>query len=213
MTVVWRFWTGGEAPPYSAMIGAVIDGLSPDALRVDLTAADLTTGQASVLPWVDPNTNTHQARAHTANVLRWALLLEHGGVWLDHDVIPLVDVAAIPRPWCAVLGGEFVSCAIGLDQGDPLAGAMLAAGVKAGSLEPGTQAAMASGDGLLNGWAPPNRAADVRRLARHHLNPVPLPFDADGHPVEYLQWVEGRPPGWALIHLWHHREVAGKGNV
>lgn len=213
MTSVWRYWTpAGEAPPYSGWIGSVIDSLSPGA-RCDLTAADLPPAIGSVLQWVSPRAPVQQSWAHAANLVRWALLAEYGGVWLDHDVIPLVDLTALPLPWCASVGQEFVSCAIGLAAGDPLAAAMLAAGLEWGALQDGDQAAVASGDGLLNGWAGPHRSARIKRLARHHLAPIPLPFDAEGACVDGIYREDNtmaRPP--ALVHLWHHREVAGKGN-
>jgi Glycosyltransferase sugar-binding region containing DXD motif len=44
---------------------------------------------------------------HVANIARWHLLHEHGGVWADTDVKPLRrpnGYLSRPSPWCAGLG-------------------------------------------------------------------------------------------------------------
>lgn len=205
---IFRYWTGTPAPAFATIIAAAIDGYSPGA-RHDLTEWDvedtLAEGLAQAVTAVaaDPQ----QQRTHRANLLRWWLLYHHGGVWLDHDVVPLCDLTRLPRPWCAGLGLEFVSCAIGMDRGDPLAHAMLRVGLSAETSD--RPAAEVSGDAILNGWVRPNRPGErpIHELAAGRLYPVPLPFDALGRPVTPVGVVPvgGRTP-YQLVHLWNHRD-------
>jgi hypothetical protein len=64
---------------------------------------------------------------HRANMLRWLILWRNGGIWADHDVIPL-------RPWDDLLVGSFIggyaagkpnSAVVYLTPGHPVAAAML----------------------------------------------------------------------------------------
>jgi hypothetical protein len=52
---------------------------------------------------------------HISNVVRWALLLEHGGMWADADVIPLKPYGSYEtfgqfmdasQPWSAAIGSQ-----------------------------------------------------------------------------------------------------------
>lgn len=42
---------------------------------------------------------------HYSNVARLYVLLEHGGIYLDHDIIPLTNLEYLPRPFVGSYGG------------------------------------------------------------------------------------------------------------
>lgn len=60
---------------------------------------------------------------HLANISRWALLVEHGGMWADTDVWPLRDPGDYPdrgEPWCAAIGNLPTPFICGGPAGHPL---------------------------------------------------------------------------------------------
>lgn len=60
---------------------------------------------------------------HLANVSRWALLAEHGGMWADTDVWPLrspADYLNRAEPWCASIGSLPTPFICGGPAGHPL---------------------------------------------------------------------------------------------
>ena len=47
---------------------------------------------------------------HVANLVRYALLFEHGGLWVDNDLIALRDLTESAAPWTATLGNRREGC-------------------------------------------------------------------------------------------------------
>lgn len=47
---------------------------------------------------------------HISNVVRYALLSRYGGLWLDHDVIPLERFPRPSDPYTAGMGKRHVTC-------------------------------------------------------------------------------------------------------
>jgi mannosyltransferase OCH1-like enzyme len=175
--VIHRYWHGDQAPPAEPWLRSVLRQLHPRVPVKDWTddtlAADLFDRLADDPLGVNPR--------HRSNVARWWLLHRFGGIWLDHDVIPLRPLPA--GTWTAALRISRTGCAVALPAGHPLAEAMLEA-IATSPRTAGSQAVNVSGDRLLEAVA--HRWPD---LAMH-----PLPFDAVGAPVA------GAEP-WA-VHLW-----------
>lgn len=98
---VHRFWWG-EAPLPHPIIDRYVSSLfqtldwSFDNLPYDVQELAGTTGEH-----VDPS----DLPRHYANVARIFILLEHGGVYLDHDIIPLTNFDHLPLPFIGSYGG------------------------------------------------------------------------------------------------------------
>jgi hypothetical protein len=184
--VIHRYWSGRAQPPNPWLHNLVWQVHGRAVPVVDWTDEQLP---AEVVAWLDSHrleVRPPDRLRHRANMVRWWLLRAHGGVWLDHDVVPLAPVLDLPRPWSAALSSSRVGCAIGLDAGDLFAETMLSAmpcvpGVGRSSLD-------VSGDRLLCTLAP-------GRMER-----VPLLFDGQGNIND---------PAAPLVHLWAH---AGDGD-
>jgi hypothetical protein len=115
-----------------------------------------------------------ERRRHRANLVRWHLLRTYGGVWADHDVIPLANLLRLARPFIAAhADGSVCTCILGMERGDPWATEALDAIEAAGASNRSTYA---SGDHLMEHVTP----ARVRRF--------PLPFDHEGRRVPAPMW-------------------------
>ena len=109
---VHRLWLGDEPHPAAgftaraiqstmdATTGRLIDWTQRDAMGlVDDVLVDLgimdDLGHPDVLDLLgsDPR--------HISNVFRYAVLWAQGGLWLDHDVLPLMDLRSLDGPWTA----------------------------------------------------------------------------------------------------------------
>jgi hypothetical protein len=98
MTFVHRFWTGAPRPGHQ-WTTAVVQWAHPDADVAEWTTETLPPDLLALLdPGDDPR--------HLSNVARYWLLHEYGGLWLDHDVIPLRDLTGGQQPWTASLRGR-----------------------------------------------------------------------------------------------------------
>lgn len=66
--LIHRYWTGPDAPN--------IQHYTDDDLPIELVS------------WLDDRMRlaTHRPLHHRSNMVRWWLLYEHGGVWLDCDI-------------------------------------------------------------------------------------------------------------------------------
>lgn len=201
--MIWRYWHGDVPPAYAATIALLIDAWSPGR-RVDLTDDELEPDVRAMLDDLARQVvdDRYQQAVHRANLLRWHLLATEGGVWLDHDVVVMEDVHSWPRPWCAAVGDELVSCAMGFDAGHPVP-AMMLEGAR-NSWNDRRPAVEVCGDAVLNGWVH-TRDLDGRHLPiKQRAAPVarvPLPFDSLGTPL-----TDGREYA-PLVHLWGHRSV------
>lgn len=110
---------------------------------------------------------------HIANIVRWTLLAEHGGMWADADVTPLKpfppyegvgSLLEPPRPWCAAIGAAPTPFVCGGPAGHPLWGRVLDEALD----EPYGSSASASGGALL-----------ARVVAPHELALVPTDLFAE----------------------------------
>jgi hypothetical protein len=90
--MIHRFWTG---PPRAEhhWIDKVVRRAHPH-----IQVKDWTLDEIPML--LDPDTNP----VHLSNVVRYWALHEHGGLWLDHDIIPLRSLTGAPRAWTAAMG-------------------------------------------------------------------------------------------------------------
>jgi len=162
LRLIHRYWTGPDEPPVDPPVGTVWhDGDLPYSI-----AAWVDAREAQVRPSDVPR--------HRSNMVRWWLLLEHGGLWLDHDARLHDDPP--DGNWVAA-ANPFHACAaaIQLLPRHPLAYAMLD---HIARQPPSTRTAP-----QVSGAHP------LTNLARHHnvrLEPIPGP---------------GRPPTW-ISHDW-----------
>lgn len=176
--MIHRYWAAGSPgpPPADPWLGAVIANLHPGQVVRDWTD-DTIPGRLRHRLDADPLTADPR---HRANVARWWLLARHGGIWLDHDVIPLRPLP--DGAWTARLD-QRCGCAVRVPLGHELPSAMLDA-IEAAPRTERSRPVDVSGDRLLH-----RVAAGYLGLGSH-----PLPFDAAGRPVI------GATP-WA-VHLW-----------
>lgn len=172
MVMIHRFWVG-TPHPRAAWTGAAID-TSCAGDRRDWTPATLP---ASIDQPDDPDPR------HVANLVRYQLLHTFGGLWLDHDVIPLANLCTGRQPWVAGMGPLRSACAMWFPEpGHPLLEALVDEAADTG---PATER---SGDRHL-----------ARLLPRYHdveVNERVLPFDSTGRRVRGLR---GAP---MALHLW-----------
>lgn len=121
---------------------------------------------------------------HVSNVVRYELLHRFGGLWLDHDVIPLVDLTRRSTlPWVAALDDQAEGFAMWFPQpGHPMLADLLA---DARSSDPDAPSVVRSGARLLR-----------RHVGRHQvaLDPSCAPYDANGERA-----YRGAP---SAVHLW-----------
>lgn len=104
---------------------------------------------------------------HLANVARWYLLTEHGGIWVDTDVTPqrpFTDLVGRSEPWSAAIGTMPTPFVCGGPVGHPLWQRTLDAALD----HPHGTSPEASGGRLLR-----------RTLNPHELELVPASFFAD----------------------------------
>jgi hypothetical protein len=130
---------------------------------------------------------------HVANIVRWHLLFERGGLWADVDVTPLRspnDYLSRPQPWCASLGSVPTPFMCGGPAGHDLWARTLAAALD----HPHGTSPYASGGRLLR---------TIVQLNELELVPAGLfaERDATGRPL-------AMPPGGRYsIHEWRTSAV------
>jgi hypothetical protein len=93
----------GPPNPQHSWITKVVHSLYPEVL--DWTFDTLPPKLVKLL---DPNDSPR----HISNVVRYWLLHEYGGLWLDYDLIPLKSLTGAPQPWTAALHGRREGCAM-----------------------------------------------------------------------------------------------------
>lgn len=96
-TLVHRFWVGPRCADHD-WITRTVQQAHPAADVADWTLDALP---ADLRAQVDAD----DSPGHLSNVVRYWSLFEYGGLWLDHDVIPLRDLTGAPAPWMASLRG------------------------------------------------------------------------------------------------------------
>jgi hypothetical protein len=185
--IVHRYWHGPAEPPMEPWLGQVVRKLHPGA---DVRDWDDQTLPLAALAWADRHQAlcARHAANHRGNLVQIRVLHDHGGLWLDHDVIPLRDLRPLcgPQPWVAGLAHlPELSSAWFPAPGHPVLAGMIAA-VEATArrgTRPGASPSGVSGTGLMRSVLTP----DVRLERRM------LPFDRAGRPI-------GAEP-WA-VHTW-----------
>lgn len=161
---IHRFWTGPlpTTEPYHGVVLSRLGRLH------DWTDSTLPP---EVVDWLDRSAEqvTEATRAqHRGNMVRWWALRLHGGIWFDHDALPVVRLEELGELWtCAVSEQQRTTCGAAFPVGHPLPVAMLDhirhhAG-------PGMPSWELSGDRAMDRLCPP----DVPRIV--------LPLDAAGH--------------------------------
>lgn len=81
--MIHRLWLGPDLPPLEPFVGRVIRALHPGWDLEDHESVPLEV--AHLLDRAD-------GPRHASNVARYWLLWQQGGLWLDHDVVPLRDL-------------------------------------------------------------------------------------------------------------------------
>lgn len=110
---IHRYWHGPNPPPWVDTVAA----MCPTATVTDWTDDTLPPGWVDWLDrMADQVAPPYQLR-HRSNLVRMRLLHERGGIWLDHDVIPLEDITGETRPWVAAHRSSVCTCAISLPAG------------------------------------------------------------------------------------------------
>lgn len=97
---VHRFWYGIDPPPYpivDAYVERSYQTIDWGFENLPFTIQKLATDTAKYV-----NNDTHR---HYANVARLHILWTHGGIYLDHDIIPLTHLDLIPQPFIGSFGG------------------------------------------------------------------------------------------------------------
>lgn len=172
---VHRYWTGADQPPGFPFNGRVQREMHGESRVVDWTDRTLHPDILKALDAKETVVPPGAARMrHRANIARWWLLWRYGGVWADHDVIPLVDLLALPRPFIAAhADGTVCTCIIGMDPGDPWADQAIS---RIETAEPADRPVYASGERLVD------------RATPQRVRTIPLPFTHDGRrvPGSYL---------------------------
>lgn len=115
MSVVWRYWEG-DKPPTFDWIRSTVRSMNKSVEIRDPLSALKTLGSyneierlASLLD--DPR--------HRSNVYRAFVLLNFGGLWLDCDIIPLVDLTMISRPFISAHKGKVEGSVMSFGPSDP----------------------------------------------------------------------------------------------
>lgn len=181
--MIHRFWHGLE-PATEPWVEAVLRNLHPGmevrTWRLDDLPIELVDG-----PMATDDIATGDELRHWANVVRWWALAEHGGWWLDHDVIPLRHLDA--GAWTATVSllGPRTSAGLSMPAGHGLPVAMLERVTLRFHHSFRRPCPQVSGDAVLQQVA--ELFPDLGRR--------PLPFDARGMPDR------GVIDPWA-VHLW-----------
>lgn len=140
---------------------------------------------------------------HVANVVRWAMLCEHGGMWVDTDVTPLKAFGAYEplgqfvdasQPWSAAVGAQATPFVCGGPAGHAVWERALAESLD----QPEGRSPHASGGGLLG-----------RVVGPHELVLVPANLfasqDATGRSLPVPSGGRLSDHDWATSSLRHRR--------
>lgn len=93
--LVHRFWIGPPHPEH-IWITNIVQYTHPEC---DVIEWSLDNLPSSIRSKMDPSDHP----GHLSNIVRHWSLYELGGLWLDHDVIPLTDLTLSPNPWTAAI--------------------------------------------------------------------------------------------------------------
>lgn len=180
--LIHRYWTGPEQPPHEPWLGAVVRSMAGTHEVVDWTDDTLPPAVSMLVDSCTAQVAPRYALKHRSNLVRLALLTREGGVWLDHDVIPLVRLDQLEPPWIAATGSTPCSCAMAFPMLHPMLRRVLSAALDAPG-SPHATSMFVSGEQLI-----------ARHLTRD-VQLVRLPFDASGAALRL------DAPA-ALVHTW-----------
>lgn len=175
MHVTHRFWAG-EAEDFHTFTANAIRSTHGQA-AVEWTPADLP----HLAGITDPR--------HASNLARYELLYEHGGLYLDHDVMPLRNLAR-PYAYTAGVGFQRVGCVMWFPMRHH---PFLAELLEAGRSSAFGSAPERSGGHLLNRLG---KAHPEVRIERGLLG-----FDADGNRIDAAMPTNA-------VHLWTSSHAA-----
>lgn len=107
-------WWQGDPSPHEPWLKLVIENLNPHFEVID--HSDTPTGLKT--DQVAPG----DLLRHTSNLARYQILNQYGGIWIDHDVIPLraLDELTQYGPSIASINGSPVGCFMAFPPGHPL---------------------------------------------------------------------------------------------
>lgn len=178
LVIVHRYWAGDEAEPFGPWGTDVLRNTQSHAQIIDWTEDLLPPALIDLADACMDQVKSVDAVRHRANIIRYWLLNQYGGWWVDHDLVPLVSFESLPFPAIAAHGnGEACGCWLAF----PERHAFLARALDAITLAPPSHTARScevSGSQLIDRLDP-----DVRR--------VRLWIDTDG------VFNEGASP-WAI---------------
>lgn len=108
--MIHRFWSG-PLPAHHQWVKTMIQTHMPYEELKDWT---LDTLPSEIdLSSVD-RVREEDVPRHLANLVKWWALAEYGGMWLDHDVVPLENLRS-PNPYTAALPGpQRIGCVVNL---------------------------------------------------------------------------------------------------
>lgn len=178
MTIIHRYWHDlNNLPAYNGWNEQMIEKFMPGA---ELRDWDTDSVPVNVYEGLTEKVNEDDLPRHMANLVKWWALAKYGGIWLDHDVIPLGDLRT-STPFMAALPGQWVACVVNLPQPHhPLAVARLED--MQTYTHPSGRTPYVSGDKAL------------ARKPVHGVKERMLPFDAVGNRIpNAVMW---------CLHLW-----------
>ena len=127
MVLIHRFWVGPPRPEH-IWITEVVRKIHPNAELKNWTLDTLPRNPKEMIRGSD-------TPGHLSNMVRHWALYELGGLWLDHDVIPLRNLTEASEPWTAALGSVREGSSMWFPhQAHPMMGEMLAIGLASSSL-------------------------------------------------------------------------------
>jgi len=170
---IHRYWTGDAPRPASSILaGRIASGFGD---LTDWTDESLPGPITDLLDQHAEEVPEDQRPKHRANIVRYALLSQFGGLWMDHDVVLMNIPFRGMSPWIAASNSHIVNSIIFSPAGDPHLSQAIAA------ISPADTSYEASGGGMLERiWT------DVQRIN--------LPWSYEG-----VRDREVQP--WAL-HFW-----------
>lgn len=190
---IHRYWEG-EPSTVADLIGMAVRNMHPES-----QVKDWTPGEVADIPVDVSQVRPVDEVRHRSNIIRYWLLHEYGGLWLDSDVVPLDNLfGSVPHQiWTAELRGRREGCALRFPAGHPFLAEALASIAAAGPSD--LVSADVSGARLLD-------RCDGDGVGRE---PRVIPVDAVGVLVP-----SGTPA--IAVHLWQtaaNRNVVAEGEA
>lgn len=162
-------------------LSAVITSLHPEDCLQDYHSLSIPSELFDKFCEIGGSVKSEDIPRHRANYARWWFLAETGGVWLDHDVIPLLQLTKDETPVIATVNTRPTACVLRLPPNHGLPQAMMTA---ISDQTPGDKSAVdASGDHLL---------AEV--IKDFDLEGWELPLGSNGRRTHTYPWA---------VHTWN----------